>query len=304
MSRRGISIIIPCFNAGRFLVDAVDSIRKQPFQCEHECIVIDDGSTEAETLEALLETERAGDTIVIRMEKNQGAQYARNVGIRLAKYDYILPLDADDCLNTDQEILSSGTYADRAIQVLEERPDVAFVHSISCMFGDYNGYTISAYPVTSTQILHKHHAQTSIIYRKEDAIRAGCYHESILKWQDWSFAVSLLNARFKQNKENNIHFFEIPYHLYRIHNNPSRISSKNLSERKLTRLTIEHNLEIFSATFPNMTVDEITNKVISSKPDKLTDLLYIASNNVQTALDMVNQRGYRLTSDIEPNNIP
>jgi hypothetical protein len=53
-----------------------------------------------------------------------------------------------------------------------------------------------------------------------------------------------------------------------------------------------------------MTVDEITDKVIASKPDKLTDLLYIASNNIQTALNMVRQRGYRLTSDIEPNNIP
>lgn len=304
MSQRGISIIIPCFNARRYLIEAVSSVHEQPFECPYECIVIDDGSTDPETLDALEEVEAAGDTKVVRMKTNRGAQFARNVGLRSAKYDYILGIDADDCLNTDPTILRLGTYADRAIRVLENRPDIAFAYSITCMFGNFHGYTISAYPVTATQILHKHHAATSIIYRKEDAFQAGLYNESILKWQDWSFAVSLLNARFKQNKDNKIHFFETPYYLYRIHESPSRISSRNVSERELTKLTIDQNIEIFESTFPGLTVDEITDKVITSKPDKLTDLLYIAANNVQTALEMAKQRGYQLTSDIEPTNIP
>jgi glycosyltransferase involved in cell wall biosynthesis len=304
MSRLGITIIIPCFNSGYYLLDTVNSVQNQSFQCEYECIVIDDGSTDVETQKALRKVEKEDDVTVIRMKSNQGAQYARNVGLRSAKYDYVLAIDADDCLNTDPKVLSLGTYADRAIQILEQRPDVAFIHSVTCMFGDFDGYTISAYPVTAQQILHKHHAQTSIIYRKEDAFQAGLYHESILKWQDWSFAVSILNARFKQGKDNQIYFFKEPYYLYRVHSSPSRISSRNLSERDLTRLTIEQNLEIFKSTFLNMSIEEIIDKVIKSKPDKLTDLLYIASNDVQTALEMMKQRGYRLTSDIEPDNIP
>lgn len=304
MNNRGISVIIPCFQAGRYILDAVDSVKKQPFRCEYEYIVVDDGSKDEETIKALQEIESTQDGRVIRFSNNQGAQFARNEGLRVAKYDYILSIDADDCLNTNPMILKEGTYADRAIEILEDRPDVAFVHSISCMFGEFNGYTISAYPVTAWQILHKHHTQNSIIYRKEDAFQAGLYNESILKWQDWSFAVSLLNARFKQNKENNIHFFEAPYYLYRIHSGSSRISSRNISEKEMTRLTIEQNIEIFTSSFPSMTLEEITDHVVSSKPDKLTDLLYISSNNIDTALKMVKQRGYQLVSEIEPDNIP
>lgn len=301
---RGISIIIPCLNAGTFLLDSVYSVIKQPFRYDYEVIVVDDGSDDVSTQLALDKIEQEPTVKVIRKAENCGAQFARNSGIMLSSYNYILTIDADDCLNTDPKILKNGTYTDRAIEILEARPDIAFVHSISCMFDNYDGYTISAYPVTTELILNKHHAQTSIVYRKDDALNASLYNLSISKWQDWSFAVSILNARFKQNKENNIFFFETPYYLYRVHNNPIRISSKNICERKMTKITIEQNVEIFNHHFPNKTVDEITKLVLSKKPDKLTDLLYIASNNIETALQISKQRGYSLTSDVEPKNIP
>ncbi|TCS95890.1 glycosyltransferase family 2 protein [Hazenella coriacea] len=101
MNNRGISIIIPCFQAGRYILDAVNSIRKQPFRCEYEYIVVDDGSNDEETNEALREIESSKDGKVIRLANNQGAQFARNEGLRVAKYDYILSIDADDCLNKD-----------------------------------------------------------------------------------------------------------------------------------------------------------------------------------------------------------
>lgn len=51
------------------------------------------------------------------MKSNQG-EYTRNVDLFSAKYDNILVIDLDDCLNTDPRILHIGTNVDCAIQIL------------------------------------------------------------------------------------------------------------------------------------------------------------------------------------------
>jgi len=299
----GVSIIIPCFNNGHYLLEAVDSVVKQPFACDCEIIVVDDGSTDEQTLKALEYIANKVDKLLY-LDINHGVQYARNHGIQHSRFDYILPLDADDCLNTDLQLIRKGTYPDKAIAVLENNDDIAFVHCISTMFGDYQGYTISAYPVNYSQILRKHHAPTSIIYRKCDAIAAGLYKEDIIKWQDWSFAVALLNARFKNGKCMGIIFLEDPFHCYRIHDDLTRISTQIVCEREMISLTINQNIELFNSEFPELNISEVADKIFKSKPDKLTDLLHIAANNLNTALQMARQRDYQLASSIEPDGIP
>jgi glycosyltransferase involved in cell wall biosynthesis len=88
-----ISVIIPCFNQGPYLDEAVDSVLAQTFQ-DFEILVVDDGSTDAETIKILRDFARP-KTRIIRTE-NQGLSAARNNGIREAMGEYILPLDADD----------------------------------------------------------------------------------------------------------------------------------------------------------------------------------------------------------------
>lgn len=304
MKNQGISIIIPCYNSGNYILEAVKSVLEQPFKCKNELIIIDDCSNDLETIKSLDSLSNEPKISIYKLSVNQGAQYARNVGINKAKYDYILTMDADDRLNLDSDVLEYGTYADNAIEILEDSKDIAFVHSINEMFDQYSGFTISTYPVTQKQILQKHHAQTSIIYRKSDALEAGGYSENILKWQDWSFAVSLLNTRFKQKKENKIHFFEIPYYLYRVHNNPNRISYRKSNERDMIKMTVEENTEIFFDYYRSKKINAIVDEIYKSKPDKLTDLLFIAANNIEIALNIAKQRGYKLSANIDPTTIP
>lgn len=89
-----VSIIMPVYNAMPYLEEAVNSILKQRF-AEFELICIDDGSTDSscELLEQLREKD---NRILILHQANQGAGVARNYGMRFAKGQYLLFLDADD----------------------------------------------------------------------------------------------------------------------------------------------------------------------------------------------------------------
>lgn len=85
-----ISVIIPAFNAEKFITRAIDSICLQHYS-NLEIIVIDDASTDR-TAEIVLELK----VKLIRLPHNQGAAVARNTGIVQARGELIAFLDADD----------------------------------------------------------------------------------------------------------------------------------------------------------------------------------------------------------------
>lgn len=92
-----LSVIIPCYNAGSYLEEAVSSVREQQtgFPLTLEIIVIDDGSSDG-CVERL-----QGSDLTILHQDHQGASAARNYGMKKATGDYLLFLDADDKLLPD-----------------------------------------------------------------------------------------------------------------------------------------------------------------------------------------------------------
>ena len=275
----GISVILPCYQSGRLLGEAVESIRGQPFKCAHEIIVIDDGSPDAETRNQLDELERLDSVTVIRLDEHAGPQRARNVGLRAAKFDFILVMDSDDMLSRDSRTLRFGTYPDRAIEILSRDLNVAFVHSTSWMIGGASGPTDSTYPLTERCIAEKHHASICIIYRRADALRAGLYDERIRKWQDWSFAAGLLSSRRRAGMSNEIVFFPEAYYLYRLHEKGGRISFSTCSELEMVKLTVASHPEIFKLYFPDLKSPELEQRVLSRKPRFFRTLKFISKGN-------------------------
>ena len=90
-----VSVIIPCYNHGRFLAEAIESVVQQTYP-NVEIIVVDDGSTDSTA-------EVAGGYPQVKYvyKKNGGLSAARNTGIEKSKGDYIVFLDADDWLYKD-----------------------------------------------------------------------------------------------------------------------------------------------------------------------------------------------------------
>ena len=91
-----LSIIIPAYNAEKYINECIDSILRnsQNSLNQTEIIVINDGSTD-NTLEKL-EKYKEYKNIHIYTTKNQGVSAARNYGIKLAKGNWITFIDADD----------------------------------------------------------------------------------------------------------------------------------------------------------------------------------------------------------------
>jgi len=86
-----VAVVIPCFN-DPFVIDAVASVRGQDEL--HELVVVDDGSTDRETLSAF---ERlAADGVRVVRRENGGLAAARMTGVEATSAPYVFPLDADD----------------------------------------------------------------------------------------------------------------------------------------------------------------------------------------------------------------
>lgn len=103
------SVIIPVYNAHLHLEAALDSVTAQTLP-PAEVVLVDDGSTDPETIAVLERIERERDAIVLR-QANGGLPKARNAGIRRASAPWILPLDADDVIEPRYAELAADAVA-------------------------------------------------------------------------------------------------------------------------------------------------------------------------------------------------
>jgi glycosyltransferase involved in cell wall biosynthesis len=121
-----VSVVIPAYNAARWIAETLDSVLAQTFR-NFEVIVVDDGSTD-QTSEVVA---GYGDRIHYLRKENGGEGSARNVGIRAARGSYIAFLDADDLWLPEKLQLQ--------MELLSRRPDLPWVYSDTIAFGGETG---------------------------------------------------------------------------------------------------------------------------------------------------------------------
>ncbi len=88
-----VAVVVPCYNDGATLPETLTSLKHQE---QHELVVVDDGSTERQTLRVLAKLEEDGVHVV--HQENRGLSAARMAGVAATSAPYVLPVDADDAL--------------------------------------------------------------------------------------------------------------------------------------------------------------------------------------------------------------
>ncbi len=182
-----VSVIIPCYNHGMFIEEAIKSVEKSEKK-DYEIIIIDDGSTDIQTITKLEQLRLKGFHVI--SQENTGAMGARNNGIRHSKGKYILPLDADNRIMP--QMLS------KTVQILEDDLTVSIVYSDREMFGTINE-TEKVKPFRLSDMLISNYIDACAIYRKDVWEKTGGYDENLPMqgWEDWDFWLTAYSLGFK-----------------------------------------------------------------------------------------------------------
>ena len=176
-----VSIIIPCYNAEKYIAEAIQSALDQTYS-NCEIIVIDDGSTDGS-----LEVIRAFENrIYWESGPNRGACAARNTGIRLAKGDFVQFLDSDDLLTpncVEKQVLSSTSPKELScsrlfLMISETAPNDTYPWNFRY---DLPGMLRYGAPATS-----------ATLYRRESLIGIGGFREHLRCAQDYDLNLRLV----------------------------------------------------------------------------------------------------------------
>ena len=107
MDSISISVIIPAYNAGDFLSTAVQSVLNQSHR-NLELLIIDDASTDATGQLAQVFAAQDARVRYHRNPSNTGVARSRNLGVSLARFDWIAFLDSDDRWRPDKLALQAA----------------------------------------------------------------------------------------------------------------------------------------------------------------------------------------------------
>jgi glycosyltransferase involved in cell wall biosynthesis len=166
-------VVIPSFNDGQFLIEAIASCERVAPQ-NSELIVVNDGSKQPRTLE-ILEILRAAGYFVVD-QVNQGLATARNTGIGLACGRYILPLDTDNKIR--------AAFIEDAIRVLDSSPKIGIVYGYRQFFGMRTELDEVA-EFDLDEILTFNYIDACAVFRKQVWDDCGGYDKAVSPLEDW-----------------------------------------------------------------------------------------------------------------------
>lgn len=229
-----ISVIIPCYNHGEYIDEAVESVLDQTYR-DVEIIIVNDGSTDELTNRLLSGYSKPRTTVLVI--PHQGLTAARNAGIIRSHGEYILPLDADDKIGR--------RYAEEAVKILDDDKNVGIVYCEAEMFGEKTGrWNLREYSLQ--QELIENQIFCSAFFRKEEWEKIGGYNSNMVYgYEDWDLWLSLIEMGRSVCKLPEVHFF------YRIRKD-SMIQKIDDEKRKfLLRQIYLNHLPLYSREFPD-----------------------------------------------------
>lgn len=183
-----ISIIIPCYNHGQYIDDALSGL-KEINGIKYEIIIVNDGSTDIDTINKLTILSSEGYTVVNK--HNEGLGKSRNYGISISKGKYILPLDSDNKVKAE--------YIYEALSILE-KDEADIVYAKPSFFGDKiesRQFTTNDFNIY--KLLNNNFIDACAVYRKSVWKKNNGYETNMPYpgHEDWEFWINSYVNGFK-----------------------------------------------------------------------------------------------------------
>ncbi|TMV50800.1 glycosyltransferase [Paenibacillus mesophilus] len=216
MSR--VSVIMPCFNDGAYIEEAVASVYAQTYK-NIELIIIDDGSDDENTLNVLNKIKNS-NTKFLRTNRLRPAG-ARNAGIEQATGKYILPLDSDDIIEKN--------YVEKAVEILEGNQEVGVVYCYADLFGEKSGrWDLPNYSLE--KMLLDNVVFVTALFHKEDWEKVGGFNTNMKHgMEDYDFWLSVMEL----GRE----IYQIPEVLFHYRIKPTSRTTEFLTNVQIVRET-------------------------------------------------------------------
>ena len=181
MEKNLISIIMPSYNQGLYLPEALDSVLAQTYT-NWECIIVDDGSKD-NTPEVSKAYCAKDSRIQYIYQENSGVSAARNNGVAHSKGEYILPLDGDDKIAPE--------FLELTLQEIVKDRNIRVVYSDVQYFGARNDlYNLP--PFSIEQLMGMNVMCVTSLFRREDFDKAGGFNSNMKEGlEDWDFWLSM-----------------------------------------------------------------------------------------------------------------
>lgn len=230
-----VSVIIPCFEHGDYIREAISSVLAQSYS-NVEIIVVDDGSVQHSAEPVIREFSDSPVPLkFFKHESRQGSAAARNLAIRNSSGELILPLDADDHL--------APTYLEKTVEAMSD-VQAGCVYTDMQLFGTQNDcYSPTISIVTA---LAGDPIPICTLYRRSVYDAVGGYREGLDIGEDTDFGIRILILGFK--------YIHVPEPLYFYRKHASSSSTKYIgggSIQAIESVYLEHR-ELFIEHLPEI----------------------------------------------------
>lgn len=177
-----LSVVIPFFNMGPYLEEALRSVYSSDYK-NIEVIVVNDGSDKPESIEALKLLQNKYKFILIE-QRNKGLSVARNTGAQQAAGEFMAFLDPDDAVEP--------TYFSKALDILRSKPNVHFVGCWAQYFEQSTGSWPAFIPEPPYLLYHNMINSSALVYRTTAFTQNG-WNDPVLEYglEDWESVINL-----------------------------------------------------------------------------------------------------------------
>ena len=224
-----VSIIMATFNRAHFIAETIESIQKQTFK-NFECLIIDDGSTDNtfEIVQPVIETDQRFKYFKRTEKYKKGLPGSRNYGLDLAKGDFIVFFDDDDCIHSKNLEINTKILETEGIDFCSYQKKPFF----DKLPKEQDEESIIIENVSSENVFQVISGQISIasctVLWKKNCFENIRFNENLMYAEEWECYTRIISNQFRGVQINNILYFNRKHS----NSNTGEFYSNNSIQRK------------------------------------------------------------------------